>query len=151
MKVQQLMTSPAVTCGPESSIAAAARLMWKHDCGIVPVVDSHARVVAVITDRDVAMAVGASHESPDSLPVHKAMSSRLFTCFAEDTLDSAIHTMTEAHVRRLPVVTSGGTLRGMLSLNDIVQHAGEPGAPTCEAVVGVFKAVCAHRTVEVVR
>ncbi len=151
MKVQQLMTSPAVTCGRDTSIATAARLMWAHDCGVIPVVDSYARAVAVITDRDIAMAAGASHEHPDSLPVHKAMSSRLVTCFAEDTLETAIKTMTEAHVRRLPVVTPGGTLRGMLSLNDIVRHAGEPGAPTDEAVIAVFKAVCAHRTVEVVR
>ena len=58
--------------------------------------------------------------------------------------------MAESHVRRLPVVTPGGTLRGMLSLNDVVLRAGQPGAPTCEAVIAVFKAVCAHRTVEVV-
>jgi len=87
MKVHDLMTSPAVTCGPDTTLAAAARLMWKHDCGIVPVVDAHSRLVAVITDRDIAMAIGASHAGVESLPVQKAMSARLFTCFAEDTVE----------------------------------------------------------------
>jgi CBS domain-containing protein len=47
-----LMTRDVATCRPEDPMAAAARIMWERDCGIVPVVDADGRPVGVVTDRD---------------------------------------------------------------------------------------------------
>ena len=78
MKVEQLMTRPVWTCGPEESLQVAAQLMWEHDVGCV-VVQHGGQIFGVITDRDICMGdytTGqASHEvrvgrreSPPRLP-----------------------------------------------------------------------------------
>jgi mono/diheme cytochrome c family protein len=36
MKVKDIMTTDVKTCTPETTVAAAANLMWEGDCGILP-------------------------------------------------------------------------------------------------------------------
>jgi CBS domain-containing protein len=59
MNVEQLMTSTVRTCCPNDPLSDAARVMWEADCGCVPVTEEcygSAKVVGVITDRDICMA-----------------------------------------------------------------------------------------------
>src|SRR5678816_1902822 len=39
VKVQEFMSQPAHTCAPQDSLELAARLLWEHDCGVLPVID----------------------------------------------------------------------------------------------------------------
>jgi len=57
MKIRDVMTPRVETCFTEDSLATAARRMWERDCGCVPVLNDQARVVGMIMDRDVSMAV----------------------------------------------------------------------------------------------
>jgi CBS domain-containing protein len=56
MRIRDLMTKPAVTCSQDDSLNTAARLMWEHDCGTVPVLGDDGKVVGILTDRDICMA-----------------------------------------------------------------------------------------------
>src|SRR5262245_32352602 len=47
MRVQEIMVSSPLTCGPESNLAEVANLMWKGDCGIVPVTDTAGKLLGV--------------------------------------------------------------------------------------------------------
>jgi len=47
-----LMTSPAITIGPDATIPAAARLMNTHHVRRLPVVDENGRLVGVVSRRD---------------------------------------------------------------------------------------------------
>jgi CBS domain-containing protein len=47
-----LMTSPAITIGPDATIPAAARLMNTHRVRRLPVVDEEGRLVGVVSRRD---------------------------------------------------------------------------------------------------
>lgn len=49
----ELMSAPAVTIGPDSSVIAAARLMDRHGIKRLPVTDGDGRVLGVISRRDV--------------------------------------------------------------------------------------------------
>ena len=48
-----LMTSPAVTIGPDDTVEHAARLMYDHKIKRLPVVDGHDRLVGIISRTDV--------------------------------------------------------------------------------------------------
>ena len=48
MKVHELMRHPVHTCAPQESLETAARLLWEHDCGFLPVVDREGRVRATL-------------------------------------------------------------------------------------------------------
>jgi CBS domain-containing protein len=52
--------------------------------------------------------------------------------------------MREGRVRRLPVVGFGGTVLGILSMNDILLAAGPRKAVSYEDVVQVLQAICGH-------
>ena len=125
MKVQDIMTSDAKTCGLDTNLAAAAMIMWDSDCGTVPVVDSEGKVLGMITDRDICMAAATKHRDAALISVGEVISGKVFACDPEDDIKAALKIMQNEKVRRLPVVDSDGALRGILSVNDIVLHAGK--------------------------
>lgn len=143
VRVHELMTRECRACDASDSLGSAAIRMWEADCGILPVVED-GRVVAVITDRDICMALVLKGCRPDERNVAEVASGELFTCAPEEDLDEALATMGRKKVRRLPVLEKG-RLVGMLSLNDVVTCAGEN--PTLrEPILGALERICAHRT-----
>lgn len=151
MKVEQLMTRDIESVRPEANLADAAMVMWRRDCGIVPVVEhSGKRILGVITDRDICMAATTRHCAPDAVPVGDVMTRRLLTCRPEDDVRVAMHRMSEGQVRRIPVVDANGHLQGIVALNDLTlaaertAHRGDDVVSYPE-VMGVLKAVSRHR------
>jgi len=98
-------------------------LMWEHDCGCVPVVDSGGHVIGMLTDRDVCMGAYTQGRPLAAIPVITAMSPDVFSCRPEDTVASAERLMWAKQVRRLPVTDDAGRLMGLITLNDIARHA----------------------------
>jgi CBS domain-containing protein len=122
MDIQEIMSQPAVTCGPHDTLEAAARLMWEHDCGALPVVDQ-GRLVGMITDRDICMSAFTRARPLYALAVTDAMAKQVFSCRAEDSLDDAEQLMSEKQIRRIPIVDGDNRPMGLLSLSDIARHA----------------------------
>jgi CBS-domain-containing membrane protein len=50
MKIKEIMTKQPKTASRDTTLAAAAHLLWGADCGILPVVDG-GKLVGVVTDR----------------------------------------------------------------------------------------------------
>ena len=150
MIVKEIMTTDVRTCAPENDLATAARIMWERDCGFVPVVDSRGTVGGVITDRDICRAVAAGHRTAEHIAVSAVMSHPVFACFPDENLKTVLVTMAKHRVRRLPVLDKTGHLRGVLSIDDVVRVPRRRGSPTSDDIVDALKAICAHRTVEVV-
>lgn len=124
MKVQRIMTSNVAACSLETSLAAAG-LMWHYDCGVIPVIDWDQKVVGVVTDRDICMAVAMNNRVASEMAEGEVVSGEVFACSPEDEVGQALATMQRRQALRLPVVNQDGELQGMLSMNDIVLRAGE--------------------------
>lgn len=143
MKVKDLMSTDVKTCSPDTTLAEAAHLMWEGDCGILPVVDD-GELVGVVTDRDMYIALATQNARASQLKVGAVATKKLATCASEDDVRSALATMRQARVRRLPVVGFGGTVMGILSMNDILLSAGAGKVVGNEEVVETLQAICAH-------
>jgi CBS domain-containing protein len=148
MKIQNLMTPNVESCTPQTSLTAAAMVMWRQDCGIVPVVDTNRLVVGVLTDRDICMAVATRHRRPEDIDVEDVMSRRVVSVRREDDTATALERMRTARVRRLPVVDRDGRLEGVVSLNDIVLHT-DPGSKhgselSVADVLETLRVICTH-------
>ena len=102
MKIQEIMSMPVQTCTPETWVAQAARLMRDADYGILPVTDSDGRVMGIITDRDICLAMANSNRSPRAIAVHEVMTKKVTFLRPEDPAEVALSTMTHARVRRAP-------------------------------------------------
>ena len=146
MKVQDVMTKGVEACERSSDLAAAAMVMWRMDCGAVPVVEN-GRPVGMITDRDICIAVATRHRRAEEITVGEVISGQCFKVRAGDDIRAALEAMRAERVRRLPVVNAGGTLQGIISINDIVRAAGKTTSRarldiSAEDVLEVMKAIC---------
>jgi CBS domain-containing protein len=143
MKVKDIMTKNPATCTPDTTVAEAAHLMWDADCGILPVVDD-GEIEGVVTDRDMYVALATRNVRAANLKVGAVATKTMVTCTPEDDVHHALDLMKQARVRRLPVVGFGGTVLGIVSMNDIVLAAGADQAVTSDDVLDAFKAICGH-------
>ena len=123
MKVRDVMRKKPRSCEPGNSLAAAAAAMAEVDCGVLPVVGARKKVVGVITDRDICLALARGDRRPSEVTVGEVASGLVYTCHADDDIRSALDTMRQRRVRRLAVVGDAGELFGLLSLDDVVLRA----------------------------
>lgn len=123
MTVDRLMTAHPATARRETDLRAAIAEMRSNGCGFLPVVDGNGNVVGVLTDRDVALALGAADVRPSDRSVGDVMTTDPCTCRVDETAQQVLCTMRDAQVRRLPVVNEAGGLVGAISVDDIVLEA----------------------------
>lgn len=123
MQVKSVMTGSRCACQAETNVGAATEMMWKGNCGFLPVVDAEGRVCGVVTDRDICIALGTRNVTSGELPVGDISQRKVFSCHEEDDIHVALQTMKEARVRRLVVVDAEGTLSGVISMDDILLRA----------------------------
>lgn len=64
---------------------------------------------------------------PPSTNICDVMSGEVLYCFEDDDIDSVLEHMSEAQVRRLPVVDGDKHLVGALSITDLAPEARKPG------------------------
>lgn len=148
MRVQDVMSKDPTACGPTTNLAAAAEVMWTHDCGSVPVLDDAGAVIGIATDRDMFIALGTRNQRPADLTVRDVMTSPAVTCRPTDDVESALSAMKKRQIRRLPVVDSNGELVGVLAMNDIILHSdaksSKETAVASDQLIPAFKAICEH-------
>lgn len=132
MKVQDVMMRTPASCGTETDLGSAVEVLWNRNCGFLPVVNAQGKVIGVVTDRDICIALGTRNRLPGEITVGEIISGKVFACRPEDDLRTALTVMGQEKVRRLPVIGSDGRLEGILSMDDIVLHAeaGTPGSPS---------------------
>ena len=152
MKVQEVMTRDVKSCKPETNLAEAATILWDADCGLLPVVDETGKVIGIISDRDICMAVATKGRPASEITVQEVSNNRpIYHSLADDQLPDALHIMQEHQVRRLPIIDRAGTLQGILSINDVILAASDRGRSkqqgvSLEDAIATLQAICEHRT-----
>ncbi|MEO8431829.1 MAG: CBS domain-containing protein [Acidobacteriota bacterium] len=122
MKASELMTGSPETCEPGDSLRDAVKIMKEADCGIVPVTEGNgeARVVGVITDRDIALHLGESDRKASDVRIGDVMSTEIVACEPSASVEEVARRMQEAQVRRVLVVENG-RLRGVIATADLAR------------------------------
>jgi CBS domain-containing protein len=122
MTVGEMCTRKVVTADREETLVDAAAKMRGSHVGALVVVDSHARPVGILTDRDIVVsAIAQSPERVRSLVVGDVMTGDVVTLRAGEPVDAALRTMQVHGIRRLPVVDTEGRLVGILTLDDMLR------------------------------
>ena len=120
-KCSEVMTREPVCCVPAEPISKAAEVMKREDVGSVPVVESRddARLVGIVTDRDIVVKVVAGGRSVEGAKVQDVMTPNPVCCREDDDVSRAVSLMEERQVRRMPVVAADGRLSGIIAQADI--------------------------------
>ena len=141
MKVSEVMTRDVQTVRPDQPVQEAASFMLSADAGSIPVTDGE-RLIGMITDRDIAVRGVAKGYGPDT-PVREIMTGDVICARADEDVGDVASRMSEAQVRRLPVLDEDERLCGIVSLGDLSQQADEDCA--AEALEGVSQPGGQHR------
>jgi CBS domain-containing protein len=132
MKLNDIFTRNVVTAEPEDTLEAVAHLMQDHNVGTVVIVEDR-RPVGIITDRDLALALGAQGVSP-SEPVQTVMSRHVLAIPEDMGIYTATRFMRDRGVRRLPIVDRDDRLVGLVSLDDLLRFLGRELANLAEGI-----------------
>ena len=133
MKVSEVMTRDVQTVRADQPVQEAASFMLSSDAGSIPVMDGD-RLIGMITDRDIAVRGIAKGHGPDT-PVGDLMTNDLVVVRMDDEIEDAATKMSEAQVRRLPVIDQDERLCGIVSLGDLSRETDSECAN--EALEGV--------------
>ncbi len=143
MKIKDVMTAAPVVCTPGTTLAQAAAMMIEADCGLLPVVASDA-LVGVVTDRDMYIALATRNLRASEMTVGEVVQSPVWTCVPDDDVHAVLAMMKEHRIRRVPVTGFGGTVLGVVSINDLLLAAGAKKGPAGAEVLDTLQGICAH-------
>ncbi len=110
-----------VTTGPDETVAATVRLLNVKRIGAIVVCDAAAKVVGVISERDIIRGVAVNGARALEMGVRDLMTSEVITCKPTETISEVMKVMTERRFRHLPVI-DGGELQGIISIGDVVKN-----------------------------
>ena len=133
MKVSDVMTRDVQTVRPDSTAQEAANFMLREDAGSMPVSDG-GHLIGMITDRDIAVRGVAKGYGPDT-PVRELMTDEIICAREDDEVEEVASKMSEAQIRRMPVIDDNARLCGIVSLGDLAREADDKCAN--EALQGV--------------
>ncbi|MGE3276904.1 MAG: CBS domain-containing protein [Vicinamibacterales bacterium] len=134
-----------VTCAPaRMDLVSAAGLMRQHDCGSLPVTDAGGRVSAMVTDRDICLALAEHERPPREIAVGEIAGRTLVTASETDEVHEAVRVMGDHQVRRLPVLDQDGRLCGVLSLADLALNGAVEPAVLAGTLTHIAEAHRAH-------
>ncbi len=134
MKVKKLMTAEVEFCHSEDDLSKAAAIMWRRDCGVVPVIDGDMRVVGMITDRDITIAVCSRNQKPSAIKIGEVTNGKIISCSADDNIKDVLKKMRKNQLKRLPVVSQNGALIGILSITDILLESNKVKKPVASTL-----------------
>lgn len=124
MKLREIMTAQVVRIGVEEPVSVAARTLTHYNIGALPVCDGRGLVCGLVTDRDLVTRCIAAGKNPAVTPVRDVMTKNVVSVREDMDAETAALLMGREKIRRLPVIENG-RLRGMVSLGDLANHAGQ--------------------------
>jgi CBS domain-containing protein len=122
------MTAAPGWCESDDPLDKAAGIMRARDCGVVPVVNADLRVIGMITDRDICMAVAARGKKASEISAGDIIEGKVVACRPEDGIADVLKKMKRGQFRRLAVVDGDKRLAGIISIRDIIFTPGKSKA-----------------------
>ena len=128
MKVQAIMTQPALTVGVEMPVLEAQQLMASHRIRHLPVTEG-GRLMGIVTDRDIRLNLPSPATSLSvwevnyllaRLTVGSVMRSTVITVDPDREATEAAQIMLDHKIGALPVV-DGGVIVGIVTETDMLR------------------------------
>lgn len=107
-----------VTATLDESAMDIARKMRDGRVGCV-VITRSSRPIGIVTDRDLALRVVAEGKDARTTSIADIVTYDATTIPRDAGIETAVHTMRECGVRRLPIVDNDGVVTGIVTADDL--------------------------------
>ncbi len=122
VSVESHMTEHVRHVQIDATLGDVARLLAEHTISCAVVMDDD-RAVGVLSERDVVRVCAADPAGWSSRPVRDTIALQLVVVGPETSVDDAIAECGRHGIRRLPVVSGTGALRGIVTQTDLLRAA----------------------------
>ena len=128
-RVRDIMTSPALMIGPDTSVPTAIALMRQHDIRHLPVVENGLLVGMIsrgdLREASITASINADqyelHFLLNNLTVERLMSRKVYTVTPDAFIVHAAELMTDHKIAGLPVVDQKGAVVGIVTESDLLR------------------------------
>jgi CBS domain-containing protein len=118
---EALMSTALITAKPEDTIDAADFDMKLADIRHVPVVDDRNKLVGIVSNRDLLLALGAAVDN--RVKIREVMSKTLHTVSTSDPAHTAVELMLDNKINCIPVLGDKRQLVGLITATDFLRVA----------------------------
>ncbi len=121
METKELMTRSITSVGPQMTLQTAHELMLRMSARHLPVVDAGNRLVGILSDRDVLLAVGRQGDAfvYPQIPVANVMTPAPITAGVRTPIPVIASLMLEHKIDAVPVVADD-QLVGLVTSTDLL-------------------------------
>ena len=117
--VKKVMSEGVKTISADSTVKKAAEKMRKNGIrGLVAEEDGE--IVGIVAGKDILYKVVAEGEDPSEVNVDDIMTEDVIICYEYEDISEAAHKMIRNDISRIPVITSGGNMLGMITQTNIL-------------------------------
>ncbi len=113
--------APTISIPSDAAVIDALKIMAEKNIGAVVVTDAAGQYTGIVTERDYSRKVILKGKSSTDTSVAEIMSTDLPAVSPGDTVEHCMELMTSNNIRYLPVF-SGGLLKGIISMSDVVKE-----------------------------
>lgn len=142
MKARDVMVSPVISVGENETVHDVAKLLIAKRISAVPVVDRAGKVIGIVTEADLLHRVETGAEQPASwwlsfisgdralaeayvkshaVKVRDVMTRDVTIATPDTPIVEIANLFEEQHIKRVPIVSKGGDLVGIVSRANIIQ------------------------------
>jgi len=119
--VADVMTRDPVTAKPTDSLYICAKKMVRKKVGAIILVDDERKISGFLSQKDILWAIVKKPNLDLKKITAKSVSpKKVISIKSTDTLESAIKTMKKKKFDRLPVITKGKEVVGIVTVKDIL-------------------------------
>ena len=109
-----------VTLTPDTSVTDVLAVLAQHHIGAVVVSLDGRRIDGVVSERDIVRALADRGAAALSEPASAIMTTEVFSCRPDSTVEELMTLMTARRIRHVPVL-SESELVGIVSIGDVVK------------------------------
>lgn len=121
MHVSDLMTESLVTASPDDLVDESILEMKMSRIRHLPVVDERFRLVGIVSDRDLLIALGRNTHK--NVYIKDVMTKAAVSVSADHPAEDAVHALLQFKIGALPVVGEEGQLIGIVTESDFLRLA----------------------------
>jgi CBS domain-containing protein len=118
------MTGDAECARVSDTLVDVAKKLRDLEVGALPICGDDDKLAGMITDRDIVIRCIAEGGDPSNTTAGDLAEGKPVTIGADDSVEEALHTMSQHAVRRLPVI-DGHELIGVVSQADVAKNLPE--------------------------
>lgn len=124
MNIGAICSRETIIASPKDSVSVAAQLMLQYNVGSLVVVETDGKgnkPVGIVTDRDIVLKTIARNLQVSEVMLGDIMTAKLLTAKETDDVYEMLKKMRAKVVRRIPVVDEDGYLKGILTIDDLLE------------------------------